>query len=159
MRTQIASALLVASVALGGASSIASAASARTDTIDVLQAKAAPIQFVANANDGSLLNGPNILKIRFVNRGDEVATDVEFQVETFGAPVATIDDVGTFSKDAVVNHSFVNVGDPNSTVAVIGVKYADGSEWSASAQEPLVTRRQAAAVAPIVPEISSYHKN
>jgi hypothetical protein len=154
MKTQIASALLVATMALGGAPSIASAASAPADTISVLQTKSSPVQYVANAEDGSLLNGPNIMQIQFENRGDEVATDVEFEVDTFGAPVATIDDVGKFSKDAVVNHSFVNVGDRNSTVSVVGVKYADGSEWSANGQQPFVSRRQAA-VAPVVPYVPS----
>jgi hypothetical protein len=151
MKTQIASALLVASMALGGAPSIASAAPAPADTISVIQTKSNPVQYVVNAEDGSSGNGPNILQIQFENRGDQLATAVEFQVDTFGAPVATVEDVGKFSKDAVVNHSFVNVGDPNSTVSVVGVKYADGSEWSANGQQPFVTRRQAASVAPVVP--------
>jgi hypothetical protein len=156
MKPQIASALLVASMALGGAPSIASADYAPTNTISVLQTTDAPVQWIANADDGSLLNGPNTIHIRFVNRGDEVATAVEFQVNSFGAPVATIDDVGTFSKDAVVSHSFANVGDPKSTVSVIGVKYADGSEWDAKPQLPFVSRRQAAVATPVVPYVASY---
>jgi hypothetical protein len=153
---QIASALLVASMALGGAS-IASAASTPADTIDVVQTTDSPVKFVANADDGSLLNGPNVIQIRFVNRGDEAATDVEFQVNSDGAPVATIDDVGNFAKDAVVNHSFANVGGPDSTVSVVGVKYADGSEWSANGQQPFVSRRQASLIVPVVPYIPSYY--
>src|ERR1700733_1219785 len=152
MKTQIASALLVASMALGAAPSIASAATSPGDTISVLQTKSSPVQYVANADDGSVVNGPNVLHIQFENRGDQVATDVEFEVDSFGAPVATIDDAGKFTKDAVVNHSFTNVGDRNSTVSVVGVKYADGSEWSANGQQPFVSRRQSAAVAPVVPD-------
>jgi hypothetical protein len=123
-----------------------------TNTITVLQSTSGPIKIVANDADGSLVNGLNVMHIRFENSGDKAATEVEFQVNTFGAPVATIEDVGTFAKDAVVDHSFVNVGDSDSSVAVVGVKYADGSEWSAKGQQPFVTRRQAATLAPVVPD-------
>jgi hypothetical protein len=146
MKTQVASAIFAASLALGGVPSLASAATAPADTIAVLQAAVAPVQYVVDANDGSVANGINILHVQFANRGDETATAVEFQVDTFGAPVARVEDVGTFTKDATVNHAFTNVGDRNSTVSVIGVKYADGSEWSANGQQPFITRRQAAAV-------------
>jgi hypothetical protein len=141
-------------MALGGAS-IASAASLPANTIDVLQTSNSPLQYVANANDNTLVNGTNVMKISFVNRGAEAATDVEFQVQRHGAPVATIQDVGTFSKDAVVSHSFSNVGGSDSTVSVVGVKYADGSEWSANGQLPFVSRRQATLVTPVVPYLES----
>lgn len=155
MNSHIASAVVVASMALGGLPLTASAAPAATDTISVLQTSAGTVHWVANADDGSLLNGPNIIQIRFVNRGDETATAVDFEVDTLGAPVATVEDTGTFSKDAVVSHSFANVGGPDSTVSVIGVKYADGSTWSASGEQPFAARRQAAVIAPVVPYIAS----
>jgi hypothetical protein len=151
MKTQIASALFAASLALGGMPSVVSAAPAPSDTIDVLQTSVKPLQYVVDATDGSVANDGNVLHIRFANRSDQAATAVEFQVDTFGAPVATVEDVGTFTKDAIVNHSFANVADRNSTVSVVGVKYADGSEWSANGKQPFVARRQAAAIAPVVP--------
>jgi hypothetical protein len=155
MKPQIASALLLASIALGGSPIVASAASTATNTISILQTTAYPE--IPTANDAAPLSGPNAVQIRFVNRGDETATAVEFQVTAVGAPVATIDDIGTFSKDAIVNHKFADVGDTRSTVSVVGVKYADGSEWSANGQLPFVTRRQAAVVAPAVPlDLPSY---
>ncbi len=152
MKTQVASALFAASLALGGLPSIASAANAPADTIAVLQTSVSPIQYVVDATDGSVANAGDVLHIQFANRGDQTATAVEFQVSSLGSPVATVEDTGTFSKDAIVNHSFANVGGRNTTVSVIGVKYADGSEWSADGQQPFVTRRQAA-VAPIVPNV------
>lgn len=155
MKTQIASALIVAAMALGSEPSIASPLSGPTNTIAVLQTTAIPFEIVANADNGSLIDGPNTMQVQFVNRGDTAATAVEFQVDTFGAPVATVEDVGTFAKGAIVNHSFANIGGPNSTVAVVDVKYADGSEWSANGQRLFVTRRQAAALTPAYPGFSS----
>lgn len=147
MKSQIAAALLVASMALGGAS-IASAASTPADTIDVLQTTVNPAGNHTSVYDGWLPSGPNNVQIKFVNRGDQAATAITFQVDSLGTPVAAIEDVGTFSKDAVVTHSFTIAGDPNATVSVVGVKYADGSAWSANGQQPFVSRRQAASVAP-----------
>ena len=131
---------------------MAATVSSPTNTITVLHSSAGPVKIVANDEDGSLVNGLNVVHIEFENRGDKIMTAVEFQVNTFGAPVATIEDVGTFAKDAVVDHSFVNVGDFDSSVAVVGVKYADGSEWSANGQQLFVTPRQAATIAPVVPD-------
>jgi hypothetical protein len=153
MKPQVASALFAASLALGGVPSLASAASAPADTIAVLQSSVSPVQYVVDATDGSVASDGSVLHIQFANRGDVAATAVEFQVDDFGAPVKTVEDVGTFSKDAIVNHTFTNAGDRNSTVSVIGVKYADGSEWSANSQQPFGSRRQAAAVEPIVPNV------
>jgi hypothetical protein len=151
MKTQVASALFAATLALGGLPSLASAATAPADTIAVLQTSVKPVQYVINATDGSVANDGNVLHVQFANRGDVTATAIEFQVNSPTAESQSVEDVGTFSKDAIVNQSFSNVGDRNSTVSVIGVKYADGSEWSATGQQPFVTRRQAAAVAPIAP--------
>jgi hypothetical protein len=150
MKTQVASAFFVASLALGSMPLLASAATAPADTIDVLQTSVKPVQYVVDATDGSVANDGSVLQIQFANRGDEPATAVEFEVDSYGAPVKRIEDTGTFTKDAIVNHSFVNAGFSHSTVSVIGVKYADGSEWSANGQQPFVSRRQAAA-APVVP--------
>ena len=152
MKTQVASAFFAAALALGGVPAVASAATAPADTIDVLQTSVKPVQYVVDATDGSVANDGNVLHIQFTNRGDQPATAVEFQVDQFGAPVKTIEDTGTFTKDAIVNHSFTTpVGGRNSSVSVIGVKYADGSEWSANGQNAFVSRRQAAVIAPIVP--------
>jgi hypothetical protein len=153
MKTQVASALFAATLALGGVPSLASAASAPANTIAVLQTSVKPVQYVVNAEDGSVANDGTDLQIQFANRGDEAATAVEFQVDSYGAPVKTVEDVGTFTKDAIVNHSFTNAGYSHTSVSVIGVKYADGSEWSANGRQPFVSRRQAAAVAPVVPAV------
>jgi hypothetical protein len=156
MNTTFAAALLATSMALAAAPSIASAAPAASDTISILNTAVSSVPIVGSEDDPAPLAGPTRVQIQFVNRGDEPATEVEFQVDSSEA-TKTIDDVGTFDKDAVVTHSFYRLLDPNATVSVVGVRYADGSEWSANA-EPHFTRRQATSLAPSVPgDSTSYN--
>jgi hypothetical protein len=149
MNTTFAAALLVTSMGLGAAPSIASAAPVTSDNISILSTAINSVPIVGSEDDPPIA-GPTRVKVQFVNRGDEPATAVEFQVDSADAS-ATIDDVGTFDKGAVVTHSFYNRLDPNATVSVVGVRYADGSEWSANAEPHFVTRRQASFVAPRLP--------
>jgi hypothetical protein len=146
MNTTFAAALFATSMALGAAPSIASAAPVTSDNISILSTAIHSVPIVGSEDDPPIA-GPTRVQVQFVNRGDEPATAVEFQVDSASAS-ATIEDVGTFDKGAVVKHSFYNDLDPNATVSVVGVRYADGSEWSANAEPHFVTRRQASSVAP-----------
>jgi selenophosphate synthase len=155
MNTTFAAALLVTTMGLGAAPSIASAAPVAADNnIALLGTAASIVPIVGDEFDRSNIAGPTRFKVSFVNRGDEPATAVEFQVDSSDAS-STIDDVGTFTKGAVVTHSFYKLLAPDATVSVIGVKYADGSEWSANAESPFVTRRQASAIGPSLPDYTT----
>jgi hypothetical protein len=95
--------------------------------------------------DGGDTSQPNHseLRISFRNDGDVAATAVTFDILTDGKYAGRIDDVGTFTKGATIDHSFrwVDVRHGQS-LEVAQVRYADGSVWTNDTLPP-APRRQA----------------
>jgi hypothetical protein len=75
------------------------------------------------------------LKITFHNRGTQHAASIRFQVNYRG-DVETIDDVGNFTPNVQITHSysqfvdFAYLGTRPNSCRVVMVKFADGTVWS-----------------------------
>jgi hypothetical protein len=85
-------------------------------------------------------NGPfpyetGFLEIAYANGSDVAAKEIDFGLVARGSLIATTKDVGTFSKDAKIDHEFsvdpeiFPIGTALPYCAVLRVKYADGTEW------------------------------
>jgi hypothetical protein len=140
---------VVVALALAGIPALASASPTQISTF-ATAGNTLKVERVA-ISPGNPDIGPNpnsIVTISFRNTGNVAATAVEFRVNYGGFPT-TIDDVGTFSKGALVTHTFYNRLDPRFVnarrdVEIAAVHYADGSEWSEDALSlPVIPRRQA----------------
>ncbi len=75
------------------------------------------------------------LAISYRNRAAVAATEVDFGLVARGSLIAVAKDVGSFTKDALIDHEFVvsreifPIGTTYPYCAVMRVKYADGTEW------------------------------
>jgi hypothetical protein len=79
---------------------------------------------------GTELNTPGSVSLAFRNVSNVAATDVTFDLNSFGATVARIHDVGTFSPGATIRHRFTDSANASTqTVRVAEVKFADGTVW------------------------------
>lgn len=92
-------------------------------------------------NDG-FMNGstaPHVLRVSFVNTGNVPATDIQFALT--GLKNQIIDDTGKFAPNVVVNQQFYNAGTGGDDVQIVGVRFADGTSWSAN-QAPAPLRQE-----------------
>jgi hypothetical protein len=97
---------------------------------------------VQPAVNGTDLNVPGMIAVEFHNTRSVPATKVTFELDASGAPVRTIDDVGTFSQGATIHHDFPNAAIArNQTVSVAAVTFADGSVWRNDGATPQPLRQ------------------
>jgi hypothetical protein len=87
---------------------------------------------------------PGRIAISFTNTEATPATAVDFEVHGYnGRVIGRIEDTGTFTQGAVINHSFSDGAlDNRQSVDVENVTFADGSTWSKPVLHPVI-RRQA----------------
>jgi len=86
---------------------------------------------------------PGLIRVEFHNTANVAATRVTFEVAASGVSLTRIDDVGTFSQGATIDHNFPNEhGLANETISVAAVQFADGSVWQNDDAAPQA-RRQA----------------
>jgi hypothetical protein len=99
---------------------------------------------VAPALGESTEFAPGQITVSFTNTEATPATAVDFEVHGYkGHVIGHIEDTGTFTQGAVINHSFADRAlDNNQSVEVESVEFADGSTWSKPVLHPVV-RRQA----------------
>jgi hypothetical protein len=118
---------LISSAAIA-ALAIAMPLSANADTasgpIVLTQAQVQP------AVTGTSRNVSGLISVEFHNARNVPATKVTFELDAYGAPVRTIDDVGTFSYGATIRHDFPNAAIArDQSISVAAVTFADGSVW------------------------------
>jgi len=83
----------------------------------------------SNANDDSIIT-PGSAAIAFTNQYSFPATEVVFALESQGAVVDRLSDVGSFANGVTINHKFgENQASPDMRVAVEKVTFADGTVW------------------------------
>jgi hypothetical protein len=130
--TSIAAAAAV--LALGVAPALASA---QTTAPVALTASSAQPQIL----DGSGYNTTGIADVTFVNTSNVPATEVDFTLSSNGEPLATLRDVGTFSPNVSVSHTFANDQTArDEQLSIAEVKFADGTVWVNDAPLPLGQR-------------------
>jgi hypothetical protein len=88
-----------------------------------------------------LWSAPGALHITFSDAAQKAATEIKFRI-TLANQQEVVQDVGTFSPGASVDHTFdvfhhyrAGASMPQPSCAVIFVKFADGTEWSAPPSE------------------------
>jgi hypothetical protein len=102
----------------------------------------APIALVAsNAEpqiaDASAYNTAGIAAVTFVNTSNVPATEVDFTLSSNGEALKTLRDVGTFSPNVTVSHTFANDQTArDQQLSVAEVKFADGTVWVNDAPLP-----------------------
>jgi hypothetical protein len=73
---------------------------------------------------------PGVISATFTNTNNVAATDVIFELQSDGAFVDRISDVGTFAPGTTTQHQFPDVYEaPNQQLKVAAVHFADGSVW------------------------------
>jgi hypothetical protein len=114
---------MTAAVAIG-ATSIASAAPYQAAPIQIQN-----VHIVSRASTDKS-SAPIAAQIAFANANSVPATEVVFAVESDGAVIDRLDDVGTFATGATIVHNFpYNDLATNPSVEVAKVVFADGSTW------------------------------
>jgi hypothetical protein len=73
---------------------------------------------------------PGAISATFTNTSNVAATDVVFELQSNGAFVNRISDVGTFAPGTTTRHQFSDVYTaPNQQLKVAAVHFADGTVW------------------------------
>jgi hypothetical protein len=114
--------------------SIAALALAMPLSASAADATAGPIVFSLADVQPQVAGGeyftPGSIHVAFHNTAKVPATRVTFEVDAWGFPVNRIEDVGTFTQGATIEHTFPNDdGRADETISVASVQFADGSVW------------------------------
>ena len=133
-----------AAVALGAAALIAG--SPIVASAAQLQASPVRLDSVQITQASGIFNNfayPGLVTVAFTNEASVPVNKIVFAVEAQGHVIDRIDDVGTYVAGVTVKHNFTDIQtDPNQTLAVESVDFADGTSWSNTDQ--VAPRRQAA---------------
>jgi hypothetical protein len=72
-------------------------------------------------------------RVAFKNVATQPIKSVDFAISDGGTSMAVVQDVGNFSPNVTIDHSFVSpITDPSGvTVTIQSVTFADGSTWNA----------------------------
>jgi hypothetical protein len=123
VKTSIMGAIVAAAVAIGTAS-IASAAPFETSPIQIQN-----IHIVSRASTDKT-SVPISAQIAFSNASSVAATEVVFAIESNGALLERLDDIGSFTTGVTIVHNFpYNDLAGNPSVAVAKAVFADGTVW------------------------------
>lgn len=120
---------------------VAPAGAASNDSIALMMSATPPVSIASCRQDvwfiqptfGGLSLADASQNVRFVNRANVVATDVDFRV-TLNGEAQTVSDHGTFSPGVTIDRSFrapsaVTYRPSPDSCTVLAVRYADGSSW------------------------------